>query len=373
MKKLLALLLTFALIFTLAGCRETDSSAETSTTEETVETGNQPVRQKPLAAVSLPATTVTESTEDGTVIFRQTTQHMQLTTVDSDVAEKVVLDFLNRVDQSSAYAQQLKESAVSNQNDPEAGLPYEYSLRYEPQRIDQGILSLYGIEMIYNGGSHPNYHCKSANYELITGEPLTLGSILVHENALPSLKALLLAQLNAISKETLLWDNYKDTVNKRFESDESFDEDWFFTATGLCFYFAPYEIASYATGIVLAEIPYEKLTGIMDDAFFPAEQETAEGTVSVTALNNADLSEVTQIAELILDPEAESYLLRTDQGVRDLRILCTDPDSQEVSTPFAMQQLTFGDAVRLQVDAETAKQLSISYVSGGKTVTTPLS
>ncbi len=373
MKKLLVLFLALIFIFTLVGCNSTpDTSESPSTTEETVQTGNLPVRQRPLVAVSIPSSTITEAAQDGTVLFRYTSQHMQLIAPDSEVAEKVILDFLNRIDSSNASAEDLRQQAVQQYDSTREWVPYEYRVIYRPTRIDQGILSLYGTELVFSGESHPNYNCLSANYDLITGEPLTLGAILVHENALPSLKALLLAQLNTIKNEKYLREDYKEIVNRRFGGEESYDEDWFFTQTGLSFYFPPYEIAPYSSGTIIAEIPYEKLTGIMDDAFFPAEQDFADGTITKVSLSDADLNSITQIAEMTLDPEAESYLLQTDHAVQNLQIHYTDPETGESYTPFAMEQLTEADAVRLEISQDTAKNLTVSYITRGETVTAPL-
>jgi hypothetical protein len=152
----------------------------------------------------------------------------------------------------------------------------------------------------------------------------------------------------------------------------SLDESWFFSENGLCFYFDPYDIASYASGIIIAEIPYEKLAGIMADEFFPAEPEATDGTITVTPKSDADLSQVSQIAELILDPEAESYILMTDTAVQNLSITQTDPVTGKSYQVFAMQQLTYEDALRIQVSDEIAAQLSYRYISDGASHTAPL-
>ncbi len=373
MKKQIALLLALTFFFTLTGCRSTpDASQTSSATEQTVQTGTLPVKQRPLVAVSIPAATVTETAQDGTVLFRYTSQHMQLIAPDSEVADKVILDFLNRIDKSNVSAEDLRQQAVEQFDSAKAWTPYAYRVIYNPTRVDRGILSLYGTELVFSGESHPNYNCLSVNYDLITGEPLTLGAILTHENALPSLKALLLSQLNAIKEEKYLREDYKSIVGRRFEGEESYDEDWFFTLTGLSFYFPPYEIAPYSSGTIIAEIPYEKLTGIIDDAFFPAEQEYADGAVTLTALKDTDLTQITQIAELTLDPEAENYLLQTDHAVQNLQIHYTDPETGECYTPFAVEQLTDADAVKLEISQDTAKNLTVSYITKGETVTIPL-
>lgn len=368
MKKIFIFLLTISLL--LVSCKKAETPEDTIPTTETVSTQNDVIemKQRPLVAVSLPTNRDTEVAEDGTVIFNTETQHIKLTMADSEVAEKISLDFFNRIDKFNIHAEELRQRAISEYADTDSEapkyFPYEHGIRYVPERIDQGILSLFGTEITYVGGVHPDYHCVSVNYDLITGEVLTLGSILTHENALPSLKALLLSELNKMHAEqnNLFEDYYKDTINRRFEGEESFDEDWFFTTTGLCFYFSPYEIGPYASGAIIAEITYDRLTGIIADDFFPAERETASGNIYVTAYEDADLSGVTEIAEFILDPNGEKYILQTDQGVQDLYI------SLNNNRIFAMQQLTKADAVEVQVSPEDAEQLTILYTSNNTAI-----
>lgn len=365
MKKIFVFMLVLSLL--LVGCKRADTP-ETTAATETVNIDNDIVQMKPrpLVAVAVPVTKDAETTEDGTVLFNMATQHIRLTMADSDVAEKVALDFFNRIDQFNTRGEQIRQTAIADYNNADAEIPtyfpYEYAIRYEPKRIDQGVLSFYGSEISYVGGIHPDYHCVSVNYDLITGEVLTLGSILTHEDALPSLKALLLVQLNKLKDDQPLFDNYKDTINHRFEGEESYDEDWFFTTTGLCFYFSPYEIGPYSSGSIIAEIPYEELTGIIADEFFPAEQESADGDIFITPYEEAILSADGQIAELILDPNGKSYIIQTDNGVRNLSILYDDHKS------FAIQQLTADDAVKVQVSDDVADRLTILYESGGKTL-----
>jgi hypothetical protein len=365
MKKLFVFTLVLSLL--LVGCKRAETPETTTGTVETVNIENDVIemKQRPLVAVSVPETRQSKTAEDGTVIFNQFSQYIELTMTDLDVKEKVTLDFMNRIDQFNAHGEQIFESAIAEFNSTDGEVPtyfpYEYSIRYEPMRIDQGVLSFAGSEISYAGGIHPDYHCVSVNYDLITGEVLTLGSILTHEDALPSLKALLLVQLNNLKDDTSLFDNYKDTINGRLEGDESHDEDWYFTTTGLCFYFSPYEIGPYASGSIIAEIPYEELTGIIADEFFPAEQELANGTLFITPYESANLSPVTPTAELTLDPNGEKYIVQTDSGVQDIVVLYNR------SKVFAMQQLTKDDAIRIQVDPEMAQEVTILYTSDNTT------
>ena len=111
MKKLLIAFLTFALL--LAGCgtslggNETteplENSAANTPNTEAVELQTKPADQEvnaalPMITVSVPIYSEDVTAEDGTVIFRTITQNMRLVMQDPDVADRIIVDFLNRID-----------------------------------------------------------------------------------------------------------------------------------------------------------------------------------------------------------------------------------------------------------------------------------
>jgi len=256
---------------------------------------------------------------------------------------------------------------------PENWVPYLYTLTYSPTRIDQGVLSLYGTNIIYSGSAHPSYNCVSVNYDLITGNILTLGSILHHADALATLEGLVLDALDAISKEKQLRNDYTDTIHTRFAREESYDEDWFFSPSGLCFYFPPYEIAPYSSGIIVVEIPYDQLVGVISDAYFPAEHDATLGNILIQPLQEAEISKFTQIGELILTNNGgEKLLLSTDGFIQNPRITVATPTTGETYTAFASQYLTPGDAIMVETTAESLANLTLQYEENGETVSVPL-
>ena len=159
----------------------------------------------------------------------------------------------------------------------------------------------------------------SANYNLVTGDMLTLGSILYHADTKDDLAALVISHLEN-RDDLMLYDEFRRTVNARFQLDESQDEDFYFSATGLCFYFAPYEIAPRSYGTVVVEIPYNKLTGIIDDAYFPAERSFTNGALVISPFQDADLESYHQFVEIVATSDATKLLLTTDSAVQDIRI-----------------------------------------------------
>ena len=374
MKKVLSILLTFMF---LTGCMAQHQPIPTESTAPTVAdttpvlpevtpTDAAPVyTQQPMVAISMPHSIETVDANNGSLIFRSTTQSMQLTMRDPDVADKIIIDFLNRVDSHSPSIEATRDAAQAAYNENTDWNTYFYDLIYDPTRIDQSVLSLYGEAISYASGNHPQRVCLAANYNMVTGDVLTLGSILYHIDSKAALAELVVESLDAIAQEKYLLDGYDDVARRRFNRDESFDEDWYFTNEGLCFYFSPYEIAPYSSGVVTAMIPYAKLTGIIDNAFFPPETDLTDGSIEAIPVENADMSQFSQIAELTIDQDGQMYFLYTTGYVCNVRIETTTENGDH--TIFATKALTPGDAIMVKVTvSEEMPELKISYEIGGK-------
>jgi len=384
MKRLFAVILLMGLLLT--GCKpaisdvkkptaptEIPESTQTEPVEPETETVPEPeILQQPMVAVSLPVAKEFTANDAGENIFYYEYQDVHLTLQDPDVADSVILDLLNRIEQTRPLANDVKEQAMFDNGDPYVTFPYLYEIRYTPKRIDQSLLSFFGTSFRYSGGNHPDHICMAANYSLITGEVLTLGSILTHEDSIAPLCQLVIQELDKIAEDAYLLDDYPQIVSQRFAKEASFDEDWYFTGTGLCFYFAPYEIAGYASGIITAEVPYSLLTGIIDDAYFPPERDTASGSLQATLQSDVSMEQFTQIAEVPLDHGGERVFLYTDGALQDLRIEIGYWNEDATvftadTTVFATCALTPGDAVVVETYIpDGAPNLRVTYHTDGQ-------
>lgn len=377
MKKLFVVLLSFSLL--LCGCQEVPvaeeiiqpQESEQPSSEASSEVPNHSYTQQPMLCVSVPAVYSYVMDENDNHIFTCTHQSMQLTLDEPEVADKIIIDFLNRV---SAHDQQANTILQQAYQDIPLEIPYGYEYLYSPTRIDQNVLSLYGIVQTYTGGIHPDHNSKAANYSMITGDVLTLGSILTDIHAIEPLYQLILQNLEQNKSALQLIGGYEQIVYEYLVTDESYNEEWFFSSTGLCFFFPPYEIAPYAVGTVVVEIPYESLTGIIADDFFPPESDYAQGTISVVNTSNAKINNFSQIAEVTIDENGESFLLYTDGMVYDLRVEAgTWNENATVFTPtytaFAARTLSPGDAVIVQAYFnDVLPTLRLICTSGSETI-----
>ncbi len=380
MKRCLAITVIACLLFTFYGCKsqgntEITIDTATETPQQTTDaTPEVTVKQQPMSAVSLPLITESEVASDGTVIFTNTYQNIALTVPDPDVADKVIVDFLNRVEKNSD-AKSVRASAVrAYQDSPSSWSAYASKVIYKPTRIDLGILSLSGEALTYQGGAHAQYVAKTVTYDLLTGNVLKSSDIFTQSATSDSLIPLVLEAL--AEQNSTLFEGYEATVTEKFGSSAEQNADWYFSCTGLCYFFSPYEIGPFSSGTVVAEIPYSKLTGILKDEYFPSEKESINGKIVVEAFETADLSKYTQFAEVILDESAEKILIYTDTKVDDIRIdqmvpFYANPSYKEPCTIFAAGVLTPGDAIVVQAAKDTA--LSITYTAAGQQVTETIS
>ena len=179
---------------------------------------------------------------------------------------------------------------------------------------------------------------------------------------------LVLEGLGEMAEGDYLYENYKDTVKHRFEADPAHDENWYFTQDGLCFYFAPYEIAPYASGVITVEIPFEKLTKLVHEAYQPEIRGSATGKITVAPFENPDMDKFNDIAEIVVNNTGAMYMLQADTSVQNIRIVLNDKASNY--TVFAAYGLSAGDGIMVQADSEILPKLKLTYKSAGETVST---
>ena len=382
MKKILIFILILTMLLT--GCQKhandiaTEPITEPLTPAPTEEIAADPTEveteaasaveysQQEMVSVSLPIETVVVLDDNGALIFTHKSQNMQIINNDPTVAERIILDFLNRQEANRATMDTIAIQAQTEYSGSESWTPYCFDTLYSPTRVDYTVLSLSGVEFSYAGGNHANQMATAANYNMLTGEVLTLGSILYHQDAKETLIQLVIEKANAIVEEAQLYPDYKDFITQRFAREESFDEDWYFTNTGLCFYFSPYEIAPYFAGIVTIEVPYSELSGVI----FPLEEDLMEGTLSCKFLAEADESEFTQISDLMVSTHGDPFFIFAEGAVRNVTIesgVWTESGTEFIpdAVVFATYTLTPGDAVLVTAEIpDTMPNLRVSYRSG---------
>lgn len=379
MKKLFSAILVVCLLISFSACKKKNKKPVANTTPPTVPTSSTqtPTYNPPLEtddtliAVSVPTVTDNTTHSDGTLLFQYTYQNISLVLNEPQAADKIILDFLNRVDSTAATADSTKEMAKSAYNGSSNWVPYLYQVTYSPTRIDHKVLSLFGNNVVFSGAGHPERTCVSASYDLLTGDVLTLASIMNKDATVQQFHDLVLAELEKMAEGDYLYENYKTTVKNRFlNNDPAHDENWYFSQTGLCFYFAPYEIAPYSSGVITVEIPYVKLAKMVHEAYLPLARNSTDGEIQVTPFENVNLDKFSHIAEIVTEKEAKMYMIHTDKPVQDVRIEYTDKSNSYVV--FAAYNLIPDNGIMIQGNEKTLKNMKITYKSENQIVTSPI-
>ena len=368
MKRFISIMIVIALC--LCGCNNTTLPETTPTATEASgpapTTPSEPavaVKQAPLYAVSLPILVEYEYAEDGAPVFSLAYQNMSLSMPEPEVADKIIVDFLNRTDISQEAEEIARNAKTSYEQSQGDFIPYLYNVIYEPVRLDPNVLSLMGTTSIYSGGVHSENIAKAVTYDLLTGNPLSCSAILLETVSGEDLIPLVEKALS--SQKDNLYEEYSSIVEEKFLAGTDHNADWYLSSEGLCFFFSPYEIGPFSSGTVTACVPYDQLTGILRDSYFPTERDTAFGAVETIPYDQADLSQYTQYTELITDSGAEKKLLYTESSVQDIRIMqriSINPITSYAPTYtiFAAYMLTPGDAIVL----ETQNTCQLSYTTG---------
>ena len=179
--------------------------------------------------------------------------------------------------------------------------------------------------------------------------------------------------------ETTLLPGYKEVIDQMFSTNVPV-ESWYFDNTGLCFYFAPYEIAPHSMGIIYSHVPYSSLSGLMKEAYFPMEDLAYSGTVEIASMNKLEnnvLDAFDQFGELTIGEGGNKFLLTTNGSVLNLQIYeaYESFDGGNIIPSkmlFASAGMGPAHAVILDIPTETSL-LYITYESNGETVSTKFS
>lgn len=371
MKQFCAAIMAFILVLFFTGCsqkKQPDPNIPVS--KPVVPSGSEITEQpfpaepapKPAVAVSLPATTTEYTADDGTQIFYHTAQTMHLTIADAEVADKVIIHYLDLLDSIHLQAEELCNTAVTEYNGNPNWTPYACQFLLNPTRIDHGVLSLYGTLVTYSGSGHPDRVNIALNYDLTTGDPVTLGSIMNKDATVSQFCDLVTAELSNHAEDFYLYDDYADTVALKFSGDESLFESFYFTETGVCFYFDVYEIAPYSSGVINIELPYEKLVGLIHDAYFPAERDLTDGCLYYTPYEDKEAEQYVSMTEAILSDDGIPIIIYTDSSVDSVRIqTSTDDLTHSPYISYAASGLHKSEAIVVTGSEEQLNEMNVSY------------
>lgn len=360
MKKLTAMIVCGCLALSLISCAtRTPKAPQRSATEEVPSVSDtfsatQPVdTAAPMYAVALPTTKETVHAEDGTALFSLSFQQVQLILNDEALEERIAANLHERIASLQSSASDIVAQAQLDYPQSDCWSEYFIDAAYTPTRLDHSVLSLFGNTVSYQGGPHPSLVTDSVTYDLQSGNAVYLDDILTEECTPERLYQLILDSLEKQAED--LYCDYADAVGDRFTGELHSIQDWYFSRTGLCFHFAPYDIAPYSSGTIIAELPYSALDGILKEKYFPIEPDSATGSVYAETFIEDDSERFDNIAQISLCEDGSEVLLYPDAFITDLRIevgsLYTDSNLFFASaTVFAASSVNVGEAIHLSAD-----------------------
>lgn len=160
-----------------------------------------------------------------------------------------------------------KSVADAQKEMPDAAtMVYTYEALGDTLLITPGVISLYYNESTYTGGAHGNYNTSFYNFDAATGKLLALQEIIRDTLALNKL-----AEIKFKVEETAM--AKENGIEFKME-DYFFPENKFIlpqnigiTKEGLRLLYNPYEVAAYARGMIILDIPWQELKGIVVEKY----------------------------------------------------------------------------------------------------------
>ncbi len=207
---------------------------------------------------------------------------------DNDVAQKLETAFQEI---ELGYERVLSESAEEvgwqyEENGDEI-VSYEVAYDFSLQRGDDRVLSFIQESYGYMAGVHGYTEETGLNFDMKTGEALSLNDIAADKEALLDSAKSYIAELLELPRfEEALYGSKEDAMKVVEEDVLSDDNYWYFTNTGITFVANAYILGPYAAGSFHFDIPYEKLNGLKEEYKYQGPYEMG---LPIGAAGTADL------------------------------------------------------------------------------------
>ncbi len=132
-------------------------------------------------------------------------------------------------------------------------LPYYDESYYAVTRADSRVLSILVSNSFYSGGAHGMYGKIGLNYDTKTGKILAYKDVF---NDVSALSDVIYEELCEQYDKGMFWEQTPEYIHGSFIEGDS-PIAWGMDYQGVVIYFNPYEIASFADGIIAVRIDYK--------------------------------------------------------------------------------------------------------------------
>ena len=207
--------------------------------------------------------------DDGTLLLENSTS-MPVVTIEGadDIAAKINADIethynLSADEETLEMAKSDYESSLADE-DGSWFRGYAQSVTADVTRMDDSVLSLELTSYLDMGGAHGNYGVVGLNYNVKTGELISLEDLAEDYAAFHATALDYIVNLaeTPTYQEKLFGPSKDDLDSALFEWGS-----WVFTQSGISFFADPYVLGPYAAGEIYFRLPYEKAydLGLKDD------------------------------------------------------------------------------------------------------------
>ena len=174
-------------------------------------------------------------------------------------------------------------------------------------RADAGIFSYLGASESYWGGAHGDYGYGGYTYDSQTGHELKLGDLV---KDIPAMGELVLEKLRTDYDEQIFFESYEDTIRSYFDEKEDENEaEAAFTLEpdGISFWFGPYDLAAYASGMQTVHIRFDEAPELFDACCTRTAQENYVIEMADYVPLKTDLGENGTMDEVLICADQNEY------------------------------------------------------------------
>ena len=283
MKKIVAFILAFSLIFCFASCvKDNPENPVNESTTNAEETSDNTLSEKKNAVEFLSVYTekayeYETYTEEYYYLTEVNYQKLHLSEENKKEYPRLAkaLDSLN-ADKTEFYKDKAKEldEYASEQldyyyEDGEQPAVYTANNEYFLQRADSVVLSIRSDADEFSGGAHPNYGYGGYNFDTVTGKELVITDVMTDISSLP---AILSEKIN--SKDEFA-DGFFGNLEEVLSEYTAEQFNWTIGYQGVTFCFSPYEIAPYAAGLITATVYFDEYPELFNKKYTVAPESYA--------------------------------------------------------------------------------------------------
>lgn len=198
--------------------------------------------------------------------------------------------------------------------------PFAADRSYEIHRGDSKVLSLCCLDYLNLGGPHGTIIRKSMNFDMETGELLSLEDLSEDPD---SFRTFLLHQMVNMAENREEISGAIDWYEKE-EYEQAFSSllrqgSWYFENSDFVIQSLPYELGAYAAGPVSFRIPLAELTEYVKPSYYPEKREP--GVMILSEETNAEVTEDITVGEAY-----QSVYLEASGSLYDLTLIPLTPN-----------------------------------------------